>query len=330
VTTALYRPTPVVGWGTSRAEWLAARRRGLGASDVTAVLGFSPYRSPWQVWAEKTGVWRPTDEPSEAADLGNSLEPWLRARLAERLDAPVLRTPHQLYAHPEHPWRLASPDGCVPATGHGVECKTAGLAGGFGPPDGWGDESIPLGYEFQVRWQMHVCGWPAVEVVALLANVGVRHWTITRDLGVEADLVAQVDQWWTTHVVGGAEPPMSPPDNAVMAEVYPTAAGGSVDLDDTDAVGLLAAYRVAAEREKTARAERDRLAAELKRLLGDRDTGLLTGRPAVTWAAKRGSVDWARLFADAAAVAAEHGLSLPDPETYRRPPSRALTVKDVV
>ena len=42
--------------GMSREEWLAERRKSLGGSDMGAVLGLNKYRSPYAVWAEKTGL----------------------------------------------------------------------------------------------------------------------------------------------------------------------------------------------------------------------------------------------------------------------------------
>ena len=36
--------------------WRAERRKGVGGSDVAAIMGMSPYKSPYEVWAEKTGV----------------------------------------------------------------------------------------------------------------------------------------------------------------------------------------------------------------------------------------------------------------------------------
>lgn len=324
MTATLHQPVPIIGWDANRPAWLAARRTGLGASDVLALLGFSAYRTPWQVWAEKSEVYLPDDEPSEAAEIGTELEPWLRGRLADILGHPVKRTPAQLYSHPEHSWRLASPDGIVPALGEGVECKTAGIAGGFGPPSDWSDDRIPLGYEFQVRWQMHVCGWSAVHVVALLANVGVRHYRIERDVALELELVGQVSDWWERHVIGNTEPPMAPADSDVMPKVYRRPDGKPVDLDGTDVQQHIAAYRAAHERETAAKAEKQRAGAELKRLLGEHTEGLVEHRTVVTWNEKRGSVEWARLLAD---VAAEHG-SAPNPDDYRKPATRALSVKD--
>lgn len=39
----------------SREEWLQIRNRGLGSSDAAAAIGLSPYKSPLELWLEKTG-----------------------------------------------------------------------------------------------------------------------------------------------------------------------------------------------------------------------------------------------------------------------------------
>ena len=40
----------------TRAEWLRWRRSGIGASDIAALLGISPWASPFSVWADKLGL----------------------------------------------------------------------------------------------------------------------------------------------------------------------------------------------------------------------------------------------------------------------------------
>jgi putative phage-type endonuclease len=326
MTTTLTNRVPVLGWDARRPEWLANRMRGLGASDVAAILGFSPYRTPWQVWAEKTNTHRPEDQPSAAADLGNALEPWLLEQACELLNRPVERTPHQLYAHPEHAWRLASPDGWVPADGRLVECKTAGIASGFGTPNGWTEDRYPLGYELQCRWQMHVFDAPAVELVGLIANLGVRRYTITRDIGLENELVGQVETWWTTHVVGRVEPPLDAPDNAALAAMYPQPTKAQVDLDLTDAFEHILSYIEARLRESAAKKDKETAGAALKRLLGEHSEGRIGGHTAVTWNSKKGEVDWPRLVAE---LADRAGVAAPDPDDYRKPESRSLTVKEI-
>ena len=38
----------------NRDQFLAGRKKGIGGSDVAAILGFSPYKSPYQLWLDKT------------------------------------------------------------------------------------------------------------------------------------------------------------------------------------------------------------------------------------------------------------------------------------
>ena len=46
---------------SSRADWLAERAKGIGSSDVAALLGLSPYKSNTELWEEKVGIRKPTD-----------------------------------------------------------------------------------------------------------------------------------------------------------------------------------------------------------------------------------------------------------------------------
>lgn len=44
--------------------WLEWRAHGISASEVAVILGRSPYKTPWRLWAEKTGLVRPETELS--------------------------------------------------------------------------------------------------------------------------------------------------------------------------------------------------------------------------------------------------------------------------
>lgn len=317
-------PAPLVGWDASDDDWHAARMKGVGASSAATVLGFIKWRTPWQVWAEKTGAPRPADDPSSAAELGNDLEPWLLDQASKLIGRPVTRTPHRLYAHPKAAWRLCSPDGQVVGSDVLVELKTAGLASGWGIPHGWDDDRVPLGYEVQARWQMHVMDASAVEIVALVAGLGVIRRTVVRDYGIEEDLVTQVADWWQQFVVARVEPPFELADKETVAFLYPRVARDEVDLDLTDAPALLARRIGAAQRRKAAKDEVEAIDIQLKALIGDHDVARVGGRIAYSWSEKKAVIDWPRLYAEAV----EAGADLPDPETYRKPPTRSLNVKD--
>ncbi|MGH6865461.1 MAG: YqaJ viral recombinase family protein, partial [Methyloceanibacter sp.] len=38
-----------------RQAWLAARKQDVTASDASTLLGINPYKTPFELWAEKTG-----------------------------------------------------------------------------------------------------------------------------------------------------------------------------------------------------------------------------------------------------------------------------------
>lgn len=63
----------------NREEWLAGRSHGLGASDIGAVLGVSKFKTPIQLWREKTGAVKAQDiSDSQRVQFGNDAEAPLR------------------------------------------------------------------------------------------------------------------------------------------------------------------------------------------------------------------------------------------------------------
>ncbi|QFR68470.1 YqaJ viral recombinase family protein [Companilactobacillus paralimentarius] len=71
----------------NEAQWLANRRGGIGGSDVSAILGINKYRTPFEVWLDKTGqIPIDTTETSEAIHFGNVLKKlWLKSFQDEQI-----------------------------------------------------------------------------------------------------------------------------------------------------------------------------------------------------------------------------------------------------
>ena len=325
MTTLPITATPVTDWDATDTQWLEERRTGLGGSDVTAALGLSRWRSPFEVWRERrdSSYQIETEPPSEAAALGTALEPWLRDQAGLILDEHVFETPARTYAHLEHEWRRCSPDGML-ADGRLVELKTAGVAAGFGPPPGWGDGELPLAYELQVRWSMHVMDAPACEVIALVANTGIVRRTVKRDVALETEMVLQVSRWWRDYIVNDVEPPMGATDHDLLKALYPVSNGETVDLTTTpEATAAWEAYQAARERSKAADADKKAAGAVLKQLIGKAETATFEGSTIATWKAKKGNVDYPKLLKDLES----QGIAIPDLDNYRKASSRALSVK---
>ena len=101
-------------------EWLTWRAQGISASDVAVVLGLSPYKTPWRLWAEKTGLLLPEDLSGNLfVQRGNALEDAARQDFEERHGTCVLPTCGEA---DEHPVIRASFDG-LDDDGRPVEIK---------------------------------------------------------------------------------------------------------------------------------------------------------------------------------------------------------------
>lgn len=208
-----------------RASWLASRRESgtyrIGASEVAAVLGLSPYADPWDIWAR----WHlPAVESLESSAMtrGNVLEPLILAPLV----AQGLWTPQTavFWIDDATSWLRATPDGIWSATPDRrefslVEVKTDGTAGcleawpASGAIGEWTDDETPPirpDYWLQVQAQLHCTGATAAELrVLLLPPYGVpdlRTYQIKASPRWPAILDA-LTAWRERHLIGGEPPP---------------------------------------------------------------------------------------------------------------------------
>lgn len=92
-----------------RKAFLAERKKGIGGSDVAAIFGLDRYRTPEDVWLEKTGQVTPIDEETGDKQRGIRLEPVAAELFAQKTGKTLLRTSHVL-VHPDYPWMRGNVD----------------------------------------------------------------------------------------------------------------------------------------------------------------------------------------------------------------------------
>jgi putative phage-type endonuclease len=128
-------------------EWLAARSRRIGSSDIAVIMGSSPYKTRRQLWEEKTGR-RPTEDISALPHIrrGNESETICRAIL-EGMFGFEYETPVVL--HPRYPYLAASLDGIC--EGHLIEIKTMGDTDFRAAVE---RSVVPYHYQLQIQWQL--------------------------------------------------------------------------------------------------------------------------------------------------------------------------------
>ena len=144
-------------------EWLELRRQGLGASDMAAVMGVSPYKTPYQLWAEKTGA-TPPQKVGAAAQRGVILEDAV-GRYYEEERGVKLRKSNGIIRLKQHPRIMASLDRTIVGEPKGiVEIKTSASPR-------WSMWPVPPEVVIQTHVQMGILGVEWCDVVALLGGL---------------------------------------------------------------------------------------------------------------------------------------------------------------
>lgn len=184
-------------------KWL----RSMSASKVPAVLGLSPYDSPFSLWHRMAGEYE-APEQTDAHARGHYLEPAIAAWWNDKHSGELFSHPGLCWAHAEHDWYTASPDRLVGSGDDMVaavlECKTAADADGWGKP---GTDEVPPGYRAQVVTQMDVVGVEVAYVAVLLPFLNFAEYVIHYDKD-EADYIRQTCADFMATLKAGTPPPI--------------------------------------------------------------------------------------------------------------------------
>ncbi|WP_164543639.1 YqaJ viral recombinase family protein [Streptomyces mobaraensis] len=293
MTTATARPalvTPsgvvVAPAGLDREQWLAARRTGIGGSDIAAALGMSRYASPLALYLDKTGelgdVSR-SPELEEAAFWGHRHEPTIAGVFAERTGLGVVEGPGML-AHVERRWMLANVDRFVIEPGESapsslLEIKTRSAV----QLDEW-LLGVPDGPALQTHWYLAVTGYPHAHVAALLGGNRLVIHRVQRDEQLIEHLVALVGEFWQ-RVLDRTPPPVdgSEATEDLLGHLYKVKPDVVTVADPAEVLPLLERRRELTARERRTADELREIDNRLKAVAGEAEVVKVQGRVAFTW-----------------------------------------------
>lgn len=88
--------------------WHEFREKGIGSSEAAIILNLSEYKTPYELWCEKTGVAENAFTGNFATERGQALEP--RAREHYELETGIVMKP-VCFVHPKYEFMRASLDG---------------------------------------------------------------------------------------------------------------------------------------------------------------------------------------------------------------------------
>lgn len=209
---------------TDRAEWLEWRKTGIGASDTPAILGIDPYRSPLDVYYQKTGE-REEEPANLPCRVGLALEPLIQRLYEEETGRKIVETQVRV-SNECFPYMLATIDGMTD-DGRIVEFKTTqsyskGLEIGEE-----GTDEIPATWLAQVVHQQILSPSEHMEadVAILRGNSKFSVHTVKYDHDLGKIIVNACAEFWQRIQDRNPPPATRGSDCRVLAKLYPEAEG---------------------------------------------------------------------------------------------------------
>lgn len=257
----------------TKEKWMKWRNKGIGGSDVATICGLNKYKSPLQLWLEKTGQVEPT-EAGEAAYWGTIMEPIIRNEFSKRSGLKV-DTINSMLKHPVFDFMLANVDGIVIDNDNSkaiFEAKTASVF----KSEQWEDNKIPEEYMLQIQHYMAVTGFNKTFIACLLGGNKFVHKIIERDDEL-IDMIIQLEFNFWECVKNNVPPKIDGSDSCsdLMNRLYPNANKDSSIILPDEAQQLVEQYNSAKEQEKSFSENKEEAANMLKQMLGDNEVGVI-------------------------------------------------------
>ena len=253
------------------------RQTYLGGSDIAAILGISPWRTPLDVYLDKVEGKRP-DDPSKAQIFrrGARMEPYILDLLAEEHGIEIVQR-GQRYLDKSHSFIAAEID-AEAASGENIEVKTANQ---FAAKN-WGEQftdEIPVYYTAQAMHGMMVREAPATIFPVLIGSDDFRVYRVERDDETIAAIRAKEVEFWDR--IQRRDPP---PATAVsdIERLFARDHGSATEASSEIAYLVQTLKRLKTEL-KMMESDADDAAAQIKLFMAEHATLMFNGKPLCTW-----------------------------------------------
>lgn len=278
--------------------WLQVRQNSIGGSEAAAILGMNPWKSPYQLWLEKTGSAEPEDiSDKDVVHFGTLLEPIVAQEFCLREGKKVKKC--GLYRSKQHPFMTASFDRLIVGEAAGLECKTTSAYKG----KDWEEGKIPPSYYVQCQHYMMVSGLPKWYIACLIGGNKFVTWEIDRDEDDIAALMEAETKFWER--VQDRVPPDVDGSESCTKALQQKFTGGQVEpvILPAETMALLTRLDELKELEANVKTQKQDIQNRICAMLGDNEVGIARdadGERKVTWktVAGRVTIDSKRLKAE--------------------------------
>ena len=251
----------------SHEEWLEMRKNSIGGSEVASVVGLSRWKTPFEVWGEKTGLVKSKNEQTEAMKWGTILEPVIRKEFAVRNGFDVVEAKY-VFAHKDYGFMTANIDGYVEMADGSyavLEIKTSNTFA----VDDWKD-GCPIEYYMQVQYYMGVLGLNKAFIAVLIGGSDYRQLEVDRDEDTINFIFRKVVEFW--HMVENKIPPeVGSGDTTVLNQLFGKSRTEIKILPD-DMATLCEEFEKAKADVDEAKKRKEEAEAKLKMAIGSAET----------------------------------------------------------
>lgn len=260
---------------------LSNRQHFLGGSDAASVLGISPWKSPLDLYMQKTAEFvEPTNPGREAVlNRGKRMEPYVLDMLQAEAGV-VVEHRNRQHLDAEFPFLACEVD-AEAVDGRNIEVKTVSP---FKAAE-WGEvqtDAIPVHYTAQAMHGLMITGRDECVFAVLIGGDDFRVYRVQRDDETIAALREREVAFWTQHVLPRVPPA---PSTGRDAERWFKPNDGLELFADHDLEMLQRVNRLRELKAqiKPMQAAADLLEDELKLAMKDATVLSIDGMPVVTW-----------------------------------------------
>ena len=261
---------PIIIRPKDHAEWLAEREKGIGASEVAAILGLSPWETPFSLWLKKTKQVDPEPE-NFAMRRGHYLEDAVVQWWQDETGEKVIKASAAdiIYVHPLYPFMRVTPDRIVRGRKKMVEVKsTSGYM-----------EEIPDHYLAQCIYQMYVTDIHAEDLAYIQGDLTFGRFEVEYDAEFASFIAEKVSEFWYENVIGGKEPDAITVSDFALKGSDP---GTTIEADDeyfAKILSLRTLNRALAKDEAEVELYKD----AIKLFMGENESITYKGQVLATW-----------------------------------------------
>lgn len=264
----------------SNEEWLKWRKKGLGGSDIAAILGISKWSSAIDIWLQKTNQKFDAPIENEAMTWGKILEPVIRETFIKVTGKKTIEV-KAILQNEEHPFMIADVDGLTQDDNGNPAILEIKCVSEYKRSE-WDNDQIPQYYMTQVMHYLAVTGLDTAYVVALVGGNSMIIREVHADEEMIAMLIACEKDFWQK-VTGMTRPEADGSDACkdLLDSLYRGGISDQIVLPE-EAVEFVDLYIEASAEEDSAKAKKQLASNRLKEIMGDYNTGTCLGHT-ISW-----------------------------------------------